>query len=83
MKTKTVIKVIRILFSFWLIYGAYTETGIYTALCLSLILVYVEANTQINEAQSELNNAFEKSIAQLYGEDLIAELDDFEKKIGE
>lgn len=37
--------VIRVLFTLAFIYGAYTETGIWTAICLFLIFLAIEVMT--------------------------------------
>ena len=36
-------RIIRIVLSLLILYGAYTETGIWTTLILFLLLVYIEA----------------------------------------
>ena len=52
---KILVKVINFIFTAWLIYMAYLETGIYTACVLSLIYVATLLQSVLNDGQGEIN----------------------------
>ena len=47
-------KVIRFILTLALIYGAYTETGVFTALSLLLIFVAIELNSWLTQRAADL-----------------------------
>ena len=47
-------KIIRAILTLALIYGAYTETGVFTALSLLLIFVAIELNSWLTQRAADL-----------------------------
>jgi hypothetical protein len=65
MKIKLLFAALRCALICWLVYLAYTETGIYTIIALIIMFVYLELNSLAAYFQSETISSITQTIAVL------------------